>query len=271
MSLDTQGILAAVTLAIYLPVFFFALRIALKYRRHGWILLVLFSLIRIVGGALLVAAEEIRPAVTGLYIGGYSLEASGLSPLLLCTLALLHMTTQTQDGHEKYGLMFRIVHLLGIAALTLTIVGISETSPSSQSSSETMRRIGVLLFAALYIILVAVTISQWIRHKQIMRYRKQLLLAVSVALPFLAVRTLYSVLSTFSSSTFTTTGTTSSSNSDLAKFNMFSGEWQIYLAMDMIMEYVTVLIFIFAGITLKLDQDYKLQEHDEYPLYRQGY
>jgi len=41
--------------------------------------------------------------------------------------------------------------------------------------------------------------------------------------------------------------------------------------MDMIMEYVTVLIFIFAGITLKLDQDYKLQEHDEYPLYRQGY
>lgn len=49
--------------------------------------------VRIVGGALLVAAEEIRPAVTGLYIGGYSLEASGLSPLLLCTLALLHMTS----------------------------------------------------------------------------------------------------------------------------------------------------------------------------------
>jgi len=80
--------------------------------------------------------------------------------------------------------MFRIVHLLGIAALTLTIVGISETSPSSQSSSETMRRIGVLLFAALYIILVAVTISQWIRHKQIMRYRKQVCHTFKPSVPF---------------------------------------------------------------------------------------
>lgn len=44
MSLDAQGVLAAVTLAIYLPVFFFAVRIALKYKRHGWILLVLFTL-----------------------------------------------------------------------------------------------------------------------------------------------------------------------------------------------------------------------------------
>lgn len=99
----------------------------------------------------------------------------------------------------------------------------------------------------------------------------KLLLAISVALPFLAVRTVYSILSTFSSSNFLVTGSTSSSNSALAKFNMFTGEWQIYLAMDMIMEYVTALILTFAGFTLKLDQDYHLQEHDEYPLYRHGY
>jgi uncharacterized membrane protein len=219
-----------------------------------------------------VAAEEIRPAVTGLYIGGYALEASGLSPLLLCTLALLHITTQTQEGNEKYGLLFRVVHVMGLVALTLTIIGITETSASSQSTSETMRRVGVILFAVLFIILVAVTIFQWVHRRQIMRYRKQLLLAVSIALPFLAIRTLYSILSTFSSSGFlTTTGTSSSSDSGLAKFNMFTGEWQIYLGMDMIMEYVTVLIFVFAGTTLKLDQDYKLQEYDEHPLYQQGY
>lgn len=34
------------------------------------------------------------------------------------------------------------------------------------------------------------------------------------------------------------------------------------------MEYVVVLIYIFAGTVLRLDQDYKLQETDEYPLYR---
>ncbi|KAF9243750.1 hypothetical protein BU15DRAFT_71874 [Melanogaster broomeanus] len=259
MALDTQGILSAVTIAIYVPVIFFAFRIAYKYG------------VRIVGGALLVAAELILPVVPGLYIGGYALEASGLSPLLLCTLGLLEMTTEGPDGERKYSLGFRILHLVGMAALALTIVGISTTS--SQSASNTERRIGVLIFAALYIILVAGTVVQWMRRGRLMKYRKQLLLAISAALPFLAVRALYSVLSTFSSSTFiTTTGTsTSSSDNALAKFNMFSGEWQIYLVMELLMEYAVVLIYTVAGTLLPLDQDYKLQQGDEYPLYTPQY
>jgi hypothetical protein len=39
---------------------------------------------------LLVAAEEVTPVNLSLYIGGYALESSGLSPLLVCTLGLLH-------------------------------------------------------------------------------------------------------------------------------------------------------------------------------------
>lgn len=269
MSLDSQGILAAVTLAIYVPILFFAVRIALKYGfgQKGWIILVIFTLIRIIGGALLVAAEEVTPVVTGLYIGGYALEASGLSPLLMSTLALLQQTTQTPDGQLKYGRVFRLLHLLGMAALVLTIVGISQTS---SSSATTMRRVGVLLFAVLYIILVLGALAQWANKGQVMKYRKQLLIAISVALPFLAVRTLYGVLSTFSSSTFITTDSTTTSTSDgaLAKFNMFTGEWQIFLAMDLLMEYICVLVYIFAGSTLKLDQDYQLQDYEDYPLYR---
>lgn len=69
--------------------------------------------------------------------------------------------------------MFRLLHLLGLTALILTIVGISQTSPSSQSSSETMRRVGVILFAVLFIALVAVTAFQWMHYRQIMKYRKQ--------------------------------------------------------------------------------------------------
>jgi hypothetical protein len=271
MSLDTQGILSAVTIAIYVPLIFFTVHILFKYRRRGWFLLCLFTLIRIIGGALLVSAELIQPAVTGLYIGGYALEASGLSPLLLCTLGLLEMTTQGPDGEEKHDLIFRILHVAGMAALGLTIAGISITS--SQSTGNALRRIGVLIFAALYLILVAITVMQWIGRGRLMKYRKQLLIAISIALPFLAVRTLYSVLSTFSSSSFitTTSTTTSVSTSDLAKFNMLTGEWQIYLVMELIMEYVVVIIYTTAGTILRLDQDYKLQENDEYPLYTPQY
>ncbi|KAG6371595.1 hypothetical protein JVT61DRAFT_9305 [Boletus reticuloceps] len=274
MSLNTQGIISAVIIAIYIPIFLLAIRICSRYgiKQRGWLLLVIFSLIRIVGGALLVAAELIVPAVTGLYIGGYALEASGLSPLLLSTLGLLEIITEGPDGHKQPWRIFRILHLVGTLALILIIVGISSTSASSQSSANTERRVGVLLFAGLYIVLVAVTVAQWANRSQLMKYRKQLLVAVTAALPFLAVRTLYSVLSTFSSSSFgVTSTTTSNSDNPLAKFNLFTGEWQIYVVMEVVMEYAVVVIYTLAGNMLHLDQDYKPQESDEYPLYRHQY
>lgn len=97
--------------------------------------------------------------------------------------------------------------------------------------------------------------------------------AISIALPFLAIRTLYGVLSTFSSSTVSVTGTTESNTSDLAKFNMITGEWQIYLVMDMLMEYAIVIIYSVAGLVLPLNEDYKSSDsyEAEYPLSRPQY
>ncbi|KAG1758037.1 hypothetical protein EDB19DRAFT_1660437 [Suillus lakei] len=271
MTLDTQGILAAVTIAMYVPFLFISIKLAAKYgtsRGAGWILLLIFCIIRVLGGALLVAAEEITPVNTSLYIGGYALEASGLSPLLLCTLGLLHSIFQTPDGLSRYDKPFRLLHLLGMIALLLTIIGISDASSSDSSSSgNTMRRVGVILFCVLYIILVGVSIYLWSQIRFVMRYRKQLLKAISIALPFLVIRTIYSVLSTFSSSTFTITTTTQPATGDLAKFNIITGEWQIYLVMDMLMEYAIVIIYAVAGLVLPLNQDYKSPDsyQDEYP------
>ncbi|KAG2123609.1 hypothetical protein DEU56DRAFT_829381 [Suillus clintonianus] len=274
MALDTQGILAAVTIAMYVPFLLVSAMLVSKYgirRGDGWILLLVFCLIRVLGGALLIAAEEVTPVNTSLYIGGYALEASGLSPLLLCTLGLLHSIFQTPDGFQRYNRQFRLLEILGMVALILTIIGISNASSSgSDSSANTMRRAGVILFVALYAILVGVCLFLWTQVHSVMRYRKQLLKAISIALPFLAVRTIYSVLSTFSSSTFVTTGATQVNTSDLAKFNMFTGEWQIYLVMDMLMEYAIVIVYSVAGLVLHLNQDYKTPEYnqDEYPLSR---
>ncbi|KAG2160198.1 uncharacterized protein EDB93DRAFT_1073789 [Suillus bovinus] len=275
MALDSQGILAAVTIAMYIPFLFISLRLVYKYglsRGDGWVLLLVFSIIRVLGGSLLVAAEDITPANISLYIGGYALESSGLSPLLLCTLGLLHSMFQSPDGFSRYRRPFRLLQLLGTIALILNISGISESTSSSSSSDPgtTMRRAGVILFCVLYIILVAICFHAWTQVRFIMRYRKQLLKAISIALPFLAIRTLYSVLSTFSSSSFDITGTAAPPTGDLAKFNIFTGEWQIYLVMDMLMEYAVVIIYSAAGIVLPLNEDYKSPEsyQDEYPLSR---
>ncbi|KAG2070649.1 hypothetical protein BDR04DRAFT_1099652 [Suillus decipiens] len=279
MALNTQGILAAVTIAMYVPFLLVSLKVISKYgisRGDGWVLLLVFCLIRVLGGCLLVAAEDITPPNTSLYIGGYALEASGLSPLLLCTLGLLHSIFRTPDGFPVYQRPFRLLQILGTVALILTIVGISDevgSSSSSDSQGNTYRRVGVILFAALYIILVGICIHLWTQIRFVMRYRKQLLKAISVALPFLAVRTLYSILSTFSSSSFSTTSTSTTSTNDLSKFNLFTGEWQIYLVMDMLMEYAIVIIYCVAGIVLPLNEDYKSPDsyQDEYAMNRPQY
>ena len=46
MSLNTQGIISAVIIAIYVPILVLALRIISRYgvRERGWLLLVIFSL-----------------------------------------------------------------------------------------------------------------------------------------------------------------------------------------------------------------------------------
>lgn len=223
---------------------------------------------------MLVAAEEVTPVNVSLYIGGYALESCGLSPLLVCTLGLLHSIFQTPDGFSSHNRQFRFLQILGAVALVLTIIGISNSSSdSSSSSANTIRRVGVILFAVLYIILVGICVFLWTQTRFIMRYRKQLLKAISIALLFLAIRTLYSVLSTFSSSSFLVTSTTQPNTSDLAKFNIFTGEWQIYLVMDMLMEYAIVIIYSVAGLVLPLNQDYKAPDlyQDEYPLNRPQY
>ncbi|KAG2745390.1 hypothetical protein P692DRAFT_201807864 [Suillus brevipes Sb2] len=173
----------------------FSIKLVSKYgvsQGDRWILLLIFCFIRVLGGSLLVAAEEVTPVNLSLYIGGYTLESSGLSPLLVCTLGLLH------------SIQFCLLQILGAVALVLTIIGISNSSSDSSSlSANTMRRVGVILFAVLYIgMLIGICVFLWTQTRFIMRYHKQLLKAIPITLPFLAIWTLYSVLSTFSSSSF---------------------------------------------------------------------
>jgi len=74
--------------------------------------------------------------------------------------------------------------------------------------------------------------------------RSQLLAGVSAALPFLAVRVVYTVLSAYSGS-----------KPQLHKFNRITGDWKFYLVMGLIMEYVVVLIYIAVGNLVPMSKD----------------
>jgi hypothetical protein len=67
----------------------------------------------------------------------------------------------------------------------------------------------------------------------------------------------YSVLSSFSGSLIATSSSEPNTNS-LAKFNMASGDWRIYLVMDVIMECIVTVIYTIAGAKIPLQQDYHM-------------
>jgi hypothetical protein len=76
-------------------------------------------------------------------------------------------------------------------------------------------------------------------------------------LPFLGVRVVYSILSAYSGSPISTP--TSSTTGSLSKFNIVNGEWQIYLVMGLVMEYIVVLVYVIAGTLIPR------QEVDDFP------
>jgi hypothetical protein len=257
-SLDAFGKLAAATIVFYVPILVITVTLVLRHgfkRDAGWIFLSIFSTIRILGGILLIAAQLTRPINISLYTGAYVLEAAGLSPLLLATLGFLR--TIGKNSFSEGGRMTRIFRLLGTMATVALVLAIyaGTSSNGSGSTSTTLRHVSSILFAVLYFFLVAVHVMCWLHVDTLMKHRRFLLIGISSALPFLGIRVLYSVLSSFSGSFVPSTTSTAKSNS-LSKFNIATGDWRIHLVMGLIMEFVVVVIYTTVGAMTPLQNDY---------------
>jgi len=249
--LDVYGKLAAATIAFYIPVAIVTTYLVIRHgfkRDAGWVFLWLFSLVRIAGGALLIAAEEIRPVNISLYTAAYILQSVGLSPLLLSTLGFLGLVGQHAfSENARMSRSFRLIGMFAIVALVLSIVGGVELSNNGKSSTGTaLRKAGAIVFGVVYVCLVLVHIGCWGYRHAIMRHRRKLLIGVSLALPFLGVRVVYSILNAFSTS-----------SPSLARFNSQTGDWVLYLVMSLIMEYCVVVIYSVSGTMIGLRKDHE--------------
>src|ERR1700690_2488103 len=99
-------------------------------------------LVRIAGGALLVAAELVTPQKTSLYTAAYILQSVGLSPLLLATIGFIGLvyvsSTFFKEGRSDASVisgqhafsespkMSRTLRLIGgltITAMAIAIAG----------------------------------------------------------------------------------------------------------------------------------------------------
>ncbi|KAF9066057.1 hypothetical protein BDP27DRAFT_1228036 [Rhodocollybia butyracea] len=247
-SLDIRGDIAAAQLAFYVLIaaisFFFTVRHAFE-RDAGFFFLFFFAIIRIAGGALIIAAELTRMSTVNLFISAYILFPAGLGVLMLSYIGFLGLAGQhTVSEYRRTSHTLRIIAFFAVAALALSIAGGLEGSINGNDNlGLILRRVSAGTYAGTYLLLLYATAVSW-SYRFIMRsYRRHLLYAVTFALLPLGVRAAYAVLSAWSSSDLF--GLELSSNPDLAQFQPITGNYLTYLLMGLVMEFLVALICLY--------------------------
>ncbi|RPD61451.1 hypothetical protein L227DRAFT_610462 [Lentinus tigrinus ALCF2SS1-6] len=266
MALDARGIISIVEIILYLPILVISALLALRNgftKKAGWIFLIILSIIRLIGGVTHILSQE-NPTSISLRVIFNIMESSGLSPLLVATLGFLGTTAQhTLDNIPMLPKGLKVLGFVGAGALALAvfggIMGAKATSQSGLGTADTLRHASALLFLALYVCIVALTIFFWKNRQSILKYRRRLRLGIVAALPLLFVRVLYGLLSSFAPTSVTFVSghqvPLPPSTDGLGIFASSSPYWGIYLVMSVIAEYAVVLIFVGIGLVTPLGQD----------------
>jgi len=260
MALDQRGDISVVEIIIYIPVLIVGVILVMRHgfsKKAGWVFLVILSLMRLVGGVTHVLSETTDPDSTDLIIAYSVCEMSGTSPLLLASLGFLGAVgTGVLDEHILMTTGTRLMGLCGTVAVILGIVGGVKsgeaTTQSTINSGEELRRIGACLYIIIFLFLSIFTFTLWSESGRLAAWKRRLLTGVSCALPFIAVRVLYTILSAFAPAsesiapdgqvTYVTDAT------GLGLFSSTYGSWELFLIMSVAVEFVAVVIFGVTGL-----------------------
>ena len=249
MTLSDRNIISIVEVAAYPPLLLIAIFLAFRlgYKREsGWIFLVIFSLLRIIGAGLELGTIS-DPTNSHLIIGSAICSSIGLSPLFLASLGILQQVNDRADmnkaeegnkaANTPYRKLSRALIVVIIIALVLGIVGgvkagndfkdMGAYNPPSESKAA------AVVFAACFIGITIATVFTLIWSGRT-RATKSLLTAVTVSLPLLLVRVAYSVASAFADSG--------------SPFNVLSGKVWVLFGMSVIEEILVVVLYESGGL-----------------------
>jgi hypothetical protein len=244
MAISYRNGVAIGELVVYIPSFFIALLLTFRHgfrKSSGWYFLIVFSLARIIGPCMQLAAIK-NPSVS-LYTGALILQNVGLSPLILATLGLLSRVIESINRTHRTFIqtrMLKLVEIISLVGLILGIVGGINASDSFTTTGNwvpgSLSKVGNALFIVSYAALLMASIITSFSISYAEDGEKRILLGIAIALPFLFVRLLYAIISTFTHS---------------KRFSSFTGSVTILLCMSLLMELVVVVVYEGIGVTLR--------------------
>ena len=171
-----------------------------------------------------------------MFVGSAAENVSHYLCLLPFIISCINSTNLLPERTSGRTLTIRILHIPCILGLILAIVGgtrLSSGDPSRQSSGEHFEKAGGLMFVAVYIVLVGLCLLTFTGIQSLSWSERRIFGAICAALPLLAVRLLYSILSDFL---------------DNSTFSIFDGNATVQLCMAVIEEFLITIIYLIAGV-----------------------
>jgi hypothetical protein len=240
MGLSSRTILNIIELVYYGPALLLTFLIIKKHgmgRQSGWIYLAALAVVRIVGAATGIAANN-DPS-QGLIETSDIAYSIGLSPLFLAWLCVIKRVNEGMHVHSIPPRLINLVHLPIVAGLILAIFGglkLFDTNPASVNTGVTYTKIAIMLFLVTLIALAAITAFTFMRIRHVMDGEKRLVFACLAVIPFLLVRIIYSIIVDFDRS-----------STIFSFLSTRTAAVVVQAVMSVAMEFIAVLIFLTAG------------------------
>ncbi|KAK5992933.1 hypothetical protein PT974_06358 [Cladobotryum mycophilum] len=244
MTLGYRDGVAVAELAVYLPSAIVGLYLTIinEFHTSGWIDILLFSIIRIVGSAIQLDAKN-HPGTTKFYTIAAIMNSIGLAPLQAGSLGLLNRLNDNIRKNDRTPInnnVFRIVQIIIIVGLVLGVVGgiksgenIGKTAGgftvNGTSKAGSVLLIGVF---ALTLLLTA-RIFRFVSHAD-REYRRLLWAVMAATLP-IGVRLVYAILATLTQD---------------KDFNFITGNTTAWLCLAVVPETIIICIYIAVGLSL---------------------
>jgi hypothetical protein len=234
--------IAVLELIFYIPTIFPAIYLCIKHgfkRSSGWLYILILCLIRIIGSICQFISNK-NPS-KGLLQTIFILDSVGLSPLLLATVGLLgrfvdFINAKTRPTFTE--LHFRIVKLVLILGVILSIVGGTSITPSADGSYTLpiTSKVGVILYIVGYVAILFILLVSVPRRYVVPGRESYVPIVIFVALPFIAMRLLYSILVVFVHDHL---------------FSVATGSVAVNICMSVVEEFVIVGMYVLLGLWLE--------------------
>ena len=257
MTLTYRNGVSIAEIVVYVPCLATAIFLAIRHgfgRSSGWYFLIVLCLVRIIGPCMQLATIS-DPTNTSLYTGVSILQNVALSPLQLATLGLLSRLIESINKTHSSVIktpMLKVVELLVLVGLILGINGGIKASDNYTNTGiyqvSPLTKAGTALFTVSFVFIVVASLATSFSVPHAEPGEKRIMMAIAISLPFLLVRLIYSIISTFG---------------HFKSFSLLTGSTTVLLCLAIIEEFVIVVVYEAVGLTLQKAS--KIQHVEEQP------